>query len=1029
MSLVWSASPSTVYTELTATYTFKDDDVRAVYIDWDDGPSNKLSEANFEWRQFTEPIQSGTATHTYTASGTFNPVVRTINSQGVASRFYAYDDVNTSTNILTPFTQDALIAPVIINDSAATAIMRLENKAVHSGIDNSIFEKEGAKVLNLFAPPLCTRNELAAIASITVEVDCIVDYSMTTTGTAATTVGGSQQSLVTLSKTLTGGDLYEASGMNAFTSTGGLISKVLKITYTNPKLDGGSTDYDDNKAFNYLKLFVCVEGDDSDFHPIGYVSAGSPIKKSNDPLRTVTLDFSQSRAAASNISLNKYRYDIGKAWFNPAYQWNTVTGATADVYEFFGDNTVQTSSTKYAGYTYNMVRPDGLNGDTGTKYTAFANGGTADWARNYVGGSASDLQKHRTDQFLIDDFGRFAPQYHLTRLSVQPNSASNGIDTEMSSLIANKPNVYRITPAGLSTAQSSGIWESGGTTKLDLSAMGTASGNYTHDYTEKNFQNGSANMVSFLSGNTQTWLAIDTNGTSNELTNTNEYFLLLWDSKTNKLGFNIANYANSLISKNLSGSGITEAEQYKIAGVSYLAINDAKTNTQHAYWKSVEFEDTTKAQLELRNTSTYSYDTESNSLSQSGYVSFDMPLDWESTTLASLCGGQFGATFASGAYDFKVTGGSAAQITWTAGGSATFGGVLTFTNLTFDGSTGLSDLGTANDIGAFKYIAICTDAGGAANVLNKPFWVANGTSAGANAALDTLYLTAGEDIVGSYVPSGIAGSTNPEFLLRRVNVYDIVDGVNKVEKQGSDATQLTPVDAEASAFPCTYFSSDITAKFGEGISDAWGGSDKFALKITVSGSGTADGCGSGINGYPEIFNIFDATEGDSAYVKEIDDSAYNLNSLPLTSGFSVTRAGNYFTAITRKGKIFIARTGDVIQDVSFASVALGDESESAATQFGKTGPDSLYGHLHTVRKLQAENVRVYWDEPQKDGTFVRFWGIITSVSEDRAAGGPRAINSYSFNMTVQEVALLENDGKLMTDIFPLGGVLDERDFT
>ena len=36
-----------------------------------------------------------------------------------------------------------------------------------------------------------------------------------------------------------------------------------------------------------------------------------------------------------------------------------------------------------------------------------------------------------------------------------------------------------------------------------------------------------------------------------------------------------------------------------------------------------------------------------------------------------------------------------------------------------------------------------------------------------------------------------------------------------------------------------------------------------------------------------------------------------------------------------------------------------------------------------------------------------------------------------FEVTPQQIneSLKENDGKLMTDIFPLGGVLDERDFT
>ena len=42
MSLTWSpSSPQLVNTEVTGTFTFKTDDVRAVYVDWDDGTSNK----------------------------------------------------------------------------------------------------------------------------------------------------------------------------------------------------------------------------------------------------------------------------------------------------------------------------------------------------------------------------------------------------------------------------------------------------------------------------------------------------------------------------------------------------------------------------------------------------------------------------------------------------------------------------------------------------------------------------------------------------------------------------------------------------------------------------------------------------------------------------------------------------------------------------------------------------------------------------------------------------------------------------
>ena len=72
---------------------------------------------------------------------------------------------------------------------------------------------------------------------------------------------------------------------------------------------------------------------------------------------------------------------------------------------------------------------------------------------------------------------------------------------------------------------------------------------------------------------------------------------------------------------------------------------------------------------------------------------------------------------------------------------------------------------------------------------------------------------------------------------------------------------------------------------------------------------------------------------------------------------------------------------------------------------------------------------MYWDERQKDGTFVRFWGVISDISESRELGGPRAIKNYTFNMIIEEVALLEGDGKLMTDIFPLGGVLSDKTYT
>ena len=81
-----------------------------------------------------------------------------------------------------------------------------------------------------------------------------------------------------------------------------------------------------------------------------------------------------------------------------------------------------------------------------------------------------------------------------------------------------------------------------------------------------------------------------------------------------------------------------------------------------------------------------------------------------------------------------------------------------------------------------------------------------------------------------------------------------------------------------------------------------------------------------------------------------------------------------------------------------------------------------------ARKLQGQGHSVYWDEVQKDGTYIRVWGLISNLVENRATGGPTAIKSYNFNMMVSKVALLNADGKLMTDIFPLGGIESEPSY-
>jgi hypothetical protein len=328
----------------------------------------------------------------------------------------------------------------------------------------------------------------------------------------------------------------------------------------------------------------------------------------------------------------------------------------------------------------------------------------------------------------------------------------------------------------------------------------------------------------------------------------------------------------------------------------------------------------------------------------------------------------------------------------------------------------ISALASDSDIGSFKYMFIRVDDG--TPTVSGAYWISKDGDSGYDSANDKIYLHLGDK-------SSTTGAGITKGYIKRVNVYDIIDGFSKVYMPvGGSATQLFGVgDAGnwSTAWNNTY-SINTGNTIGPQIASAWS-SEKYLLKIVLSGATTATN-----NLYPEIWNVFDATRGYTSVIKSVDDSSYSLNSLSITSDVSVTRAGNYFQAITRKGKVFIARVGTPIQTISFDSVALGDSSSSTAFEdYGD--PSTLYGHLHMVRKLQADNVRVYWDEIQKDGTYVRFWGMVTSVSESLATGGPRAIQSYNFNMIVEEIALLDNNHTLMTDIFPLGSVEYARDYS
>ena len=1021
--LGWSPSASeTVFTEVTATLTFNDDDIRAVYIDWDDGTtsagvqSNKKENAVYQWYQTTEPQKEIEVKHTYTASGTFNPVVQTVNSRGFFSRYTSSGAV--AADSPRPYT-DATVAgtwpKMAMADGISTGIMKIENRTVKSGIDNSIFNVEGPKDLFVQVAPTLSAAELAylcetgaaATGKVEIDVKCELTYGIRDGdgGAGTQTDTGGEKIVKTLPLVLSGAHITGNGGAvegirNVLASgahnlgaleSGAQVSNILEVKYKNPKYMGTNTAaYTENEVFNRFKVFFVASSSAlAKYVPVTYVSAGDPIKKASEPISNFTMDFSQSRAKASNISIASYRYDIGKSWFQSANAWETGSATT------FSDATSGTSATKVGAYTY-MTRPDGLYGATAA-YNVFSTAATSKWDT-----TASDSIQ---DQIVLDDYGRFYPQYHLTRMSAMPSSSAALVST----ITDNKPDVFRITPAISWSINSDTTTATQANARIFPSKVIDSGTNASRSklYTAEAFNNtsGSSGLVDLAAMNSMTFYDVSNTARANA----REYLLLMFDKKTNNVFFNMSPYADNIM------SSLGTDPLWGIAGVSYLAVENKDTPLQNAYWRPLEFDDTTAVHKEYRDASNEKYTNMKASLSKSGYLSFDMPLDWQNISLSGACGGVFNkTTIPTATGDFDLGAELAIGSVGTSVDGTVIGDYIPFTMTTNPIPSTVSNSG----IGSFKYMFIRVD--NETPAVSGAYWITKDGADGYDSATDKIYLHLGDK-------SSTTGVGITKGYIRRVNVYDVLDGFSKVYMpSGGSATQLFGVGDDASNWGVPWNNSyNIISgsTVGDAIEDAWAGTEKYLLKVVLSGTDATS-----TNIFPEIWNIFDATRGYGDIVREIDNSAYNLNSLSLVSDVGVSRAGNFYQAITRKGKVFIARVGTPIQTISFGSVAMGDTT--SATPFTTWGArNTLYGHLHMVRKIQADGVRVYWDEPQKDGTYVRFWGVVTDVAETHPAGGPRVIISYTFNMVVEEIALIDANFKLMTDVFPLGSVEYDRSYT
>jgi hypothetical protein len=288
-------------------------------------------------------------------------------------------------------------------------------------------------------------------------------------------------------------------------------------------------------------------------------------------------------------------------------------------------------------------------------------------------------------------------------------------------------------------------------------------------------------------------------------------------------------------------------------------------------------------------------------------------------------------------------------------------------------------------------------------------WVASG-----NSTANKIYCPGLDASIGTPVSSG----TTTLGWLHRINLYEVFDGAYPLDS-------LYGIPGHIVSSGASYGGTFMFVSGGAGgviapdlVSNF---QSVYPLKIVLKGNHFANS-GSYQPGL-ELWNILPANNSHSEIVKELDNTAYDLNYMEITSDVKISYAGTYYQAISKGGKVYISRTGTPIQSLSFGGNAMGDEQ-----QFSYSDDYTSYYTLYKLRKAEAQGVRVMWDEQQKDGTFVRFFGFVAGVSETHSVGGKRASKKFSFTMPIQEICIIDELGNLISDIEPLGGIKDARTF-
>ena len=155
-----------------------------------------------------------------------------------------------------------------------------------------------------------------------------------------------------------------------------------------------------------------------------------------------------------------------------------------------------------------------------------------------------------------------------------------------------------------------------------------------------------------------------------------------------------------------------------------------------------------------------------------------------------------------------------------------------------------------------------------------------------------------------------------------------------------------------------------------------------------------------------VNNIYPYNNLHSQAIKIVDPHHKSLSDIGITSDISWSRSGKIMQITDRFGRSEMRKLGVNGGSITFGGVDLNTERKN-------------------VSKYQRESTPVYVDVERKNGEFIRFYGVISSLRETYPVG--KGIPRYDVNFIVENVLEFDASGEWLSDgLLGLGGeIIDE----